>query len=632
MFELGIRWTAAIVAAWGVAQYRVPGSSVVLKAAGLLAAYSLLLYLAERRGLRSASVSALAACADAACVAAMLAASSQLDRFGFLVLAPLAYAASRFGASPAIMAPIAAGALLAADGALGAGTFAAPLLGQAAAVLATGLLLNDRRVVVTIAHPVLPFEAATSDDSLRLRESFRRLKEMYQDLDRQSRRDRNAVQIAQARGGVGPLAQELAAKLRDLTGAESLGLYSVAQLDGRLVARAHSGPYPAPIRDASLPLEMSWGVRQATQATFEAVEKLLPASEYGAHGNVPLRLNGRIVGLACLLHSDPDRLHEALEIAAELADQAAALLSEEEAKEAIERRARSAELLYELAHGLAGAKTSTAAAARAVSQLHEIGPFDHVAAYWLDGSEPILAAHAGRSSRYFETISFAGGPGIGGWLAIGAPEILVFDVFGDMRCSSSEAAPQRIGSYALLPIRFGEQPFGFLSAATSQVGGIDVEDGERLRALCAELTHAVARLEGADLHAHGLATAGELQKAIADGPAGQLVYLEPHRRQQLIEQFGKAAFDSALIQYSRRLKDRLPSGSLVARRPEGDYVVLLRGVSAEFAISWANEASALASFIGLSAAPGAARVPLAMRAKVAELASQKGEILERIAS
>jgi putative methionine-R-sulfoxide reductase with GAF domain len=637
MFELGIRLIAALVCAAGAWTLKLPAWESIAKVSAMIAAYSVLGFLLERRGLRNAMAAGFMACLDALCVALLLAAAGQLDRFGFLVLAPIAYAASRFGSLPTSMAPIAAGGVIAAHTLYSRAAAPGIMLSlQAAAILAVGLLLNHRRIVVKVAQPVLPTapeplaDAHEARESLELRESFRKLKEIYQDLERKSRRDRLSVSLFEARTKQGePFFKALAMKLRDITQAESLALYTLAQFDERMIVRGTSGDYPSTIRDASVDVDLRHSAKQIATDSLTALNAISAGKSPQRLANVVLRHEGKVIGMICLSATHPDHLADALEIAEEMADSTAAMIVEETRRQSHSRRMAEAELLYELATSMHGAKNASSLAARAARDAWELLEVDHLGIFFLDGSEAFMAAHQGANIRFLDVMSFAGGPGIEGWQDLGSPELVVFDVFEDPRVPQQMALKKRVGSFALFPIQFGDKPYGYVTAATHRTGGVDVETVELLRSVAGELSHAIARLEGLDLDAAGIASPGEFHAAVQATPTGHLVFLDPSRKDRLIEQFGKPAFENALRQFARKLRAKLPANSLVCRRPDGDYMVLLRGVSAEFAVSWANEMCALASFIGLRLPESDQRIPLALRAKVADLSQQTRQLSEQ---
>lgn len=637
MFELGTRISIAVSAVVAASALEGGVRSFVWQSAALFVAYSILLFQLERRGFRSPAVSMVAACLDSGILALALGKAHLLSTLGFVVLAPAAYAANRHGASAQAMGPFAAAALICSHLIFGSAAIDRDVYFQVAAVLVIGLALNSRKVIVRVAEPVLPSETPSegddSKDVLRLRESFRRLKEHFQELSRRSQRDRTVVSIFEAihKTGADPL-EALAASIASQTGAEGAVVYAPAQLERRLAVCAVGGDVPSKLCVAAMEVDLRQPLRQIEEEVLASIREVLGSRSRVHTSSVILRSKGRIRGAVCLVHEDPYRLNEATEILEEVSPFIAGLLHDELERNLACARVRVAELLYEFASRIGGARTPSALASRCIHELADVLRLDSIAVYRLDGATPIALAKRGRSTAFLETMSFATGAGIEGWLSLGAPELAIPDVHTDSRCSSAKSLKQRIGSCAVIPIRFGEDPYGCLVACTDRVGGIDHEQVDQLRSLTGELSSAIARIENLDIESHGLATPAELQGAAAECEAGVLVHLEPIRRTQVIESIGKPAFDSAMRQYARKVHLQLPANSLIARRDEGDMVVLLRGVSLEFARSWANEAAALASFIGVKLLDSDARVPLPMRAKVAQIGKQNGLISEPVAS
>jgi GGDEF domain-containing protein len=124
----------------------------------------------------------------------------------------------------------------------------------------------------------------------------------------------------------------------------------------------------------------------------------------------------------------------------------------------------------------------------------------------------------------------------------------------------------------------------------------------------------------------GMMTPKEFQRHVEGTPGGFLVYLEPLQPDELTRAFGRPAFATALRKYGARLNATLPAGGAVCRRSQGDYVVLLPPMSDDNARSWANDAAATASLIGVTTAEGSANVPLAVRAKVAALGTRTSRL------
>jgi putative methionine-R-sulfoxide reductase with GAF domain len=627
MFE----FSARILLAGGIvfaASFGLFDFDLAWKAAAALGALGIFGHRLEARGMRNPGIAGFFAVADAFVVSWLLGAAGALEGLGFLVLAPCVWAAARHRARPLHMAPLASASLLATH-ALQSGLAMPPklLLAQAAAILLVGLILpqtpekNEEPAPqpMSLAQPV-------ENALLELREKYRQLREAYQDLDRRSRRDRISARLHEAReGSRATFYTRVAAKVAELTGARGLVLYTVAQFAETMVVRSTSGTVDDAVADMSLPIDLKRGIAFVEDSTEKMLACVRPES--GARWrNIVLGHEGRVVGMLSMSHDDPDALDEAVRTAEEIAPAAAAILADEARRERFERRVREAELMYDLGVLCHGAGSRPDLAARVVRELAELLRLDHAAVYLLDGDGSILLSQQGARVRLIDQMSFAKGGGVAGWRAIGAPELLLFDVRADSRCPAKEALRARVGSYAVVPLSVGDDPVGFLSAATHRTGGIDLRDAEALRIAAAELGQALARIEAPAAEAEGVMTPGEFQRHVA-GREGCLVHLEPMRRLDLIEAFGAPALNHALRTFVRRLRARLPVGGAICRRAEGDYVVYLPGSDEGAASRWANEVAALGAMIGLRTPDGAASIPLALRARVARWAPQNDGFL-----
>lgn len=583
-----------------------------------MTAFAVLVALFQRRGLWNPGIAGFAAVADAAAIATLLAMMGWVDRYGFLAVVPLAYAAAKYGSNPSAMAPLAAGLVLAAGNLLGGG-LKTDLLIQAGAVMVVGLMLNQRRIVMSMDHSPEPLpeaiaaaEVAESEAYLQLRENFRRLRDHAITVETRGRRDRLAAQlheIAHER----PVERALARRLRELTGAKGVVLYSAAQLADLMVVRGYDGDVPTPLADQALEL----GSLIATDVGYQA---FLDDDLKHRTATVVLKDRGRAVGLATLVADHAEALRSAMGPAEEAAPVIAAILRRQTDQVNLERRLRETETLYHLASLTVGAETAVQACARVVDDLFEPLGLNHMAVWLLDEGEPMAVASQGASMRLLEAMSFAVGPGVAGWLSLGAPELALFDAPADNRVDRAEAIRRRAGSFFAAPIGFDESPAGFLTAGTHAIGGIDRGQLDTLRAVAAELGQALGRLEAPDRRPGSLLTLPEFQAALAKSPDGCLVILEPLRRQELLQTFGAPAFEHAMRTYARRVRGRLPLDGVLTRRPEGDFLALLRGCNEAFARSWANETAALASMIGLRTPDGSARIPFGVRAKVSPIA------------
>jgi len=602
----------------------------VWKASAVAAAHGAILFVLDVRGRRNPGVAGAAAAVDAALLAVVLGAIGRLEDFGFLVLAPAAYATVRFGIHAAAVAPLAAAALLGPGLAAARAEPSPKLLVQALAVLAVGLLLNQRRVSESAAF--FPIPAAPPDEDgeepsalLELRESYRQLKDQYRNLEVRARRDRLVRTLAEAEPAPGQSAGvALAERLRSVADCRSVTLYTLSQDGTRMVVQAVSGAPGGSLAERAVSVDVRDSAAAMKDKLHRALRSAFVDDEPPPMANVLLLERGRVVGMVHATAETEEALERAQIALEDAAPYLARRLSEDRRRAAFERRLRETELLYELSSTMSGSSTPNVAAARLVRELFPVLGVDHLSIHWVEDGEQYTASQAGARLRFLDAMSFAGGPGLAGWLAIGAPELAIFDTGEDARCDATEFLKRRVRSCCVVPIADGERLIGFVCAASHRTGGIQESQVRCLRALALELGRAVSRMVRGRSEPEGLMTPAEFRRAAAQCPEGAFVHLETLRQDALVEAFGRPAIEHALRKLAVRIRSRLPSGGAVCRRDEMDFVVLLPGLSESAATQWANEAATHASIIGLRTPDGSARIPLAVRARVAPLGSEEG--------
>ena len=632
MVELSIRLLAASTAVLLAGWLGHPEFAVAWKVGAVVSVYATLMYRIERKGLVSPGLAGFAAVADAFAIAFLVGSGGLLESLGFLVLAPCAYAAARYGSLPTGMAPLAAAAVLCAHATLGGAGTDAQVLAQAGAVMLVGLLLNHRRIVMTVTRDVpvpseFPHRGPEPEGFLELRENFRKLREAYRDLERRSRRDRLVAQLQDARlAQGGRFLPRLAARIQELTGAQSVGLYSVAKYADALVVRAVSGEMPDAMRTEGFEVAATHAPGQIRHALGKLLDTLLGERERAHVEHVLLTDGGRVSGMLMVRHERPDHLAEARERAEELAPFAAALIREHDDRASHERRLRETEVLYETAVVSAGAETPIALCGRVVRHAAEMLEVDHFGVFLVEGHDAMPMTHSGIPLRLLDEMRFAQGDGVKGWLAAGAPELALHDTGKDPRLDPTVALKRRIHSFCLVPLQYGELPCGFLTAASHRVGGVDVADLACLRAIGAELSLALGRVIEGSSGPEGLVTPAEFYQSVETAD-GALIVFETLQHDALCERFGHPAVEHALRAFVRKLRSRLPHGAGLCRRETGTFAVFLPGSNPRFAESWANEATAHASLIPLKTPDGLEVLPLAVRAKAAQTASQRDGIV-----
>lgn len=635
MVELAVRCCVAL-AVFGVSLATgKPEFDFAWKACLVGLAYFGLLYMMEKKGLRNGGVAGIAAVIDAAWISAILSNSHTLQFYGFLVLAPMMWAAGKYEAEAASMAPLVAATIMVGSNLFGGEGFTAPVMLHTVGVLVVGLLGNQTRVVIEEKKVFVTAEDAgektkTPNDSGELRATYRALRQHTDDLQRRHRRDQAMVKLFDSvnRSAENPF-QGLSEAAKEGSGAEGVVVFSTTDGGRRLIVEASCGKFPA--GSAETHFDMPVGMSDAQlRHLFEKRFNAIKAEGDGTQvGTALLKKNGRVVGMVALFHQTMKNLEAALQVVADAADSLAHLMATQRERDMEKRRLRETELLYTVATTAQGSESKQNLVSRVVRELGEVLRLDHLAVNFLENAEAVQVALRGLPVHPVESMSFAYGPGLHGWLKLGAPEVVMVDALADDRFPKTEAVKKRIGSVVVLPISFGEEPYGFLTAATHRVGGIDNARLETLRIVSAELAHALARHEQGGRDPEGLMTPREFQDCLKGMGRGCLVYLDVPRREELIETYGRPAYDLAVRKFAMRMRAKLPTGSGLCRRDEGDYVVALRDIAEPFARSWANEAAAIASMVALTTPDGRARIPLALRAKVAAFGPQNHLISEK---
>lgn len=602
------------------------------KASAALAGLSFFGWQLEEKGLKNSGVAGFFAIAEGFILALYLASSGRLADLGFLILIPCIHAGARFGSPMISMAPLAASALVAADCLFAKAGKPSPLvLVHAVGVLSVSLLLGFRKhhsgsVPSTLEPEFDRTPQVVEDGLLQLRENYRRLRDAYTDLERRSKKDKVAARIARAQAWEGErFYSELCAALRELAHAEELAVYTLAQFDEVMVVRSVSEDYPGELKDLSIEVD----VEQAPILIREQAENAVCALAAGAPvANVLLIHQGKMVGMVCAIEPNRHRLEEIRKQLTEAAPFAAKAVDVEIERDARDRRLKELELLYEMSSITSGATTPIALAGRIIREMRQSLRLDSASVTFIEDGEELVLAKEGSRSQLLDCMTFPAGPGLKGWLASGTPELVLFDARQDPRCSPDETLRRRIGSFVLIPLWVGSEVSGYLSAATQVAGGIDVDQIGTLHIVASEMSRAIERLRG--IMPGGMMTPQEFWDATAGGQ-GSLVYLEPLRRDQTIANFGYAAFEDALRKLSHQVRAKLPAGGCLCRRNQGDFLVYLNA-DEDVARNWANEVAASASFIALSTSDPTKRVPLALRARVAQLASQSHQLSESISA
>lgn len=637
MIELILR----IVASGGLAAFGVYLGQPIHGIFGQIAlgyfVTSVVVYLFERRALRGPWMNTAFGLGDLALVAYGLHLAKQFASLGFLAVLPPILLARYHRLHPAMIGTL--GSLLLAYVGMNAPGMSLVSLGGFVAFAWVALWIPGPKTesVVEIREVEVPVPMTQTDRgtevvskaTLELRDNYRSLRDAYKNLERKARKDRICALLFDAASSQGDrMQQRLAHKMRDLTGVTGLSLFTAVQYSDAMAVRAVSGDLPEAMTTRAVSISRAVSESQV-RVQFDLWLKAIRSDDHAPHArSLVLKDRDRVIGVLCLSDPSPEKLQKGMELAEEAAPILARYLREEHELDLLRARVKQVETLYLLSTITAGAETPTTLAARVVRELFPTLLLDHFAIHMVDGENSLLVATEGTTAALFDHVQFGSQMGLPGWLASECPEAVLFDTTDDDRVDRKDALQRRVGSYAVIPIRFAEEPFGFLTAATHRVGGIDLPLVETLRIIGTEVAHALARLEEAHGDVSGFCSPREFQHAITQADSGSLVLLEPLHRDALVEDFGEAAFDHAVRQFAHRLRGTLPANAMFCRRSEGSYLAFLHESDLDFARAWANQVTAMAAMVALSTPDGKARIPLALRAKVSSLSKQSHQIIE----
>jgi GAF domain-containing protein len=597
------------------------------KAALALGIFAGLGWRLEVRGLRNIGIAGWLAVGEGFTLALFLRGCGTLDQLGFLALVPCVYAAGFLGARMIAMAPLVASALLGADSMYSnTGTPSPAILIHAGGVLALSLVLGRRRMpqVEPVTTTEVEAPQVIEDGLLQLRENYRKLRDAYRQLEKRARRDKVAARLNAVEAGPSFFG-DMCTAVRELSGAAEVALYTVAQFDQIMVVRGATDEFPKPLRECIVEVDTTAGIGGLREKVDEALAALGIDTELC---NALLVDRGQVVGMISALPDHASKLKETKQVLEEAAPMLAERIVDDRRAALTHQRLTELELLYSLSSITAGAADESTLAARVAREIRPSFRLDGLSIVLIEDGSEMLVGNDGTHPKLMQAMSFAEGPGLNGWLTIGAPELVLSDVRQDARCDASESLKMRIGSYVSMPIWIGAEPAGYLAAATSIPGGISQDAVEALRLITSELSRAFERLRG--FENSGLMTPAEFGR-MTKTKRGSIVHLEPLKRDQMIATYGRAAFELAIRKLSRQVRAQLPPGSALCRRDQEDFLVFIDG-DEEFARRWANDVAAGACFITLESTDSVKRIPLALRAKVATMTQQSHEVSEKISS
>ena len=614
MFEFIARLVLVVIAGGATYGLRPEMGMVVLQFGSGYLAWALFVSLLDRRGLSGANLATFAALVDAAFIGSALAILKQTGSLAFLSAIPLAYAVRSKQCSPSTLAPLAGALVIASHNILANSALTAETIVQAlGAIVIVGL--SSRPTVVQVPlieerefEPMAPIRVEDPD----LRENYRRLREHTQHIDQKGRRARWAMQLFDAaHEQPGSAFANISATLREISGASGLTLYTTSAYHRSLIVQAASGEVASTVRISRVPIGKDIGALIRREGTLKA---LADEEGHARTAQIPLRVHQRLIGMVRLSVENADLLQEAQERVEECAAFVSALVARELELSQLQGRVGEAETLYQVSSTALGSETPRTLLSRVIRDLYPTFDAEHLSAHLLDGEESLLVASEGVPMRLLDAMSFAKGPGMMGWLGLGAPDLVLTDTHQDGRCPKEAAMKRRIGSYIYIPIRVNDEVIGALAAGSPRLGGIDDSAVETLKLISGEVGQAIARLEGSAPALCGLVTPAELEMVLRRD-SGSLIVLDPLRKEELTREYGSDALEHCLRRFAMKSRALAPSGSLVCRR-ESDLVVFIPDAEEADAKNWANEAAANAAMTSMRAPSDGRVIPFALRAKV----------------
>ncbi|MBX3113769.1 MAG: GAF domain-containing protein [Fimbriimonadaceae bacterium] len=634
--ELGVRLGLAVTVVACSLLLKQPAGEIGWQAPTVYSLIALAVFGLDKYKRRNSGVAGFVAVFDALFIATVLSATGQLDRFGFLVLAPMMWATGRYATDAAAMAPLVAASVMVTSNFFGGPGFTLPIMMHTLGILVVGLLTNHSKVIhkeTQIPVEVTREIEVESEGSIRMKESYATLKNHVKELEQSTKKERLGMKLwAVANSANENPLTALASKLREEAVVEGVIFYTLDPEERKFVVSSVSGKVPSQARESSLSLAKGLSEAQMRDRLDRQLSELRDPERAVKCASLILKNQGKPCGCIGLFEASPPALMAGIDALKVVTEYLGGLLAQILKKEDESRRLREAEILYGVASVTIGAESQQGLIARVIREVGAVIDVDHLAAFMLDGDSSTMVSSYGATHRVMEDLSFAYGPGQAGWLMTGSPEVIAPDALEDDRIDKTIALKNRIGSFVLLPILNGDQAIGYVTASTNRIAGIDRARLETLRAVVGELGQAVIRQNGGSAIQHGVMTPQEFFASVRDGGAGHFVYFDILNRESLIKEFGQPAIDAAMRKITHRLRGKLPTSGGLCRRDEGDFVAYLSGMTNDNAQAWANDNAAMVNGLRLTTPDGRLKIPMNVRAKVAPFSPQKRQVSQEVAS
>lgn len=409
---------------------------------------------------------------------------------------------------------------------------------------------------------------------LEYRESYRRLKGMYDGLLRRSDSDRASMCLVDWRFSDNRSLKELAHALRNAAEVDGAAIYTVPDSKDGMVLAGASGSAPAEVRTLQVPtVAAPIIIREKATSALKAIRE--PGTQPSE--NVVLLDRGKVVGLAVLYDDNEGRIEHGRRVLEDMCPLLAKLLRDEHDMDAMRARTARAELLADLGTRYLDSTREEAS----------VGIVEDLLSNLRLAGCAVLARQNGR----FETLSHAGitdtshlnalmlgsANGVDGWAEAGARELVIPEAREDIRYDRLVAIRSAVGMLAMFPMFSAGSLRGVLVAWTEEAHGMNAT---ALATLRATVPHILRRCFGSSPSTRpGLVDFNTFMDQ--SQRSGSFVELD----------LGRSAGSSEVLQLSRKkllavAVSRLPQGGMMMRTVGGTLVVFLAGLSEVETKTW----------------------------------------------
>lgn len=404
-----------------------------------------------------------------------------------------------------------------------------------------------------------------------LRENFRKLRDSYQDLQRQKRADQLMATLLEWKLSGNPSLHDLSNRIRQELEVEGMSIYLVPESKDRFTLSGTSGTAPltafldTPVNASPIL------IREKSALALKAIRSETARNFV----NVLLLDRGRLIGLAVLFDNQDERLEAVESFFSAHAPVVAHLIREEKDNQVLESRLKQAELMLKVSGNTTG--SGAQAAQSLCTDLCEALDLQGCVVVDLVGNEPQSLGQVGIAP--FDLLNFNGLPGLKGWIESGAQETVIADARNDFRTEKNLALRRGVGSVIVIPLQSSGQLVGALAAWTEKAQGLTAISMNSLRDMVSTVVNRV--FGGFSTVKAGLVDARTFQTR-SQGP-GTFCTIDLGRAEG---ELATAELTKARRQVLAAAISRLPDGGMLTRRPNGHLGVFLAGLDEERAELW----------------------------------------------